>query len=92
MWDYCDASAAYIFGNATGDPDIDRLLVLLTDAGPDGLDGDELHRAFGGHGKGKRVRDRALRLGLVAVRDVQTGGRPKQITILRAYAEPERSA
>lgn len=34
VWEYCEASARYIFGDATGDPTADRILEALRAAGP----------------------------------------------------------
>ena len=37
VWDYCQASAKHIFGEASGDPLVDDILEALTRAGADGL-------------------------------------------------------
>jgi hypothetical protein len=37
VWDYAEASARYVFGDATGDPVADRIMEALRAAGKDGL-------------------------------------------------------
>ena len=46
VWDYCEASARFIFGDALGDPLADELLSKLKCA-PDGLTRTEINHAFG---------------------------------------------
>ncbi|WP_168221570.1 YfjI family protein [Aquisphaera giovannonii] len=48
VWDYCEASARYIFGDAHGDPDAERLLAALGQA-PEGLTRTEISRVFQGN-------------------------------------------
>jgi hypothetical protein len=44
VWDYCRASAAYIFGDSTGDEIAERIRYALSQAYPDGLTRDEIYR------------------------------------------------
>ena len=78
VWDYCEASARYIFGEALGDPIADQLLRALHHA-LDGLTQTQIRDHFGRHTKG-HVIDRALgallERGLAHVDSQQTGGRP----------------
>lgn len=46
VWDYCEASARYIFGDALGYPDADRILAELR-ATPEGLTRTEIRDSFG---------------------------------------------
>jgi hypothetical protein len=46
-WRYCEESALYLFGDASGDPVADQLLKALRDAYPGGLDATEQHHLFG---------------------------------------------
>jgi hypothetical protein len=46
LWDHCERSVNYIFGNALGDPVADEALRLLR-AAPDGMTRTELYNAFG---------------------------------------------
>ncbi len=81
-WRYCDASARYVFGEATGDPVADRIRTALIDAGPLGLDGTDLRDLFQKHESGKRLQAAVGLLqgrGLVAVEQQETGGRPRNI-------------
>jgi hypothetical protein len=48
VWDYCFASAACVFGTATGDPTADRIHRALN-AAPDGLTREQIRRLFHGH-------------------------------------------
>lgn len=49
VWDYCEASAAYIWGRSTSDRAADRLLMALQRAGGRGLDTANQHAVFSGH-------------------------------------------
>jgi hypothetical protein len=82
IWDYCEASAAFIFGDSLGNPTAERVLQLLQDAGARGLsltgiydqfshhvDRDELHAAL------KQLHSQ----GLAKSEKVKTAGRPSQI-------------
>jgi hypothetical protein len=91
VWRYCEAAAAYIFGDDLGDPIADRLLAALRDAGADGLDGTQQGALFSRHVNAKRLelaRGALERRGLAASRTEETGGRPRVIT--RAVQEPAR--
>lgn len=46
VWDFCERSAAYIFGEAVGDAVADRILDELRSAGDEGLTGTEIHQLF----------------------------------------------
>jgi hypothetical protein len=80
VWDYCEASAHYIFGDATGNPVADRILKHLRTEGPQSE--AEIYDSFGRHVRAPQL-DRALAT-LAAARLVtsamqETGGRPKTI-------------
>ncbi len=81
LWDYCDRSAAYVFGTALGDPLADDLLERIRDAGPKGLSRTDIRDALGRHRRGDEI-DRALaqlsRLDLARREQVSTGGRPAE--------------
>ena len=49
VWDYSARSAAYIFGDALGDPLADAILEALRRAAPLGLTRTDLHKLMGGH-------------------------------------------
>lgn len=80
VWQFCEASAVYVFGDALGDDTADRLLEALRTAGAAGLDGSAQRDLFSRHVSADRLRHaRAtlIRLGLAVERTEQTAGRPR---------------
>jgi hypothetical protein len=55
VWEYCEASAAYIFGNALGDPIADEILRALQQAGSDGMTRTAIRDLFGRHKSADRI-------------------------------------
>ena len=81
VWDYCRASAAYVFGDSTGNGDADRLLTALRIAGAEGLDLTAQRDLFGRHpGRSDKARSVLERLGLAVTESVPTTGRPRHVT------------
>lgn len=87
VWQYCEQSAVYVFGDRLGDEVADRLLVALRDAGPDGLDGTAQRDLFDRHVSGRRLagaREELEQLGLAYSRAERRSdgrpGRPRVIT------------
>jgi hypothetical protein len=80
LWDYAEASARYIFGDATGDPAADRIYRALKNS-PGGLNRTQIRDLFG-RNKSKGNIDRALSLLVQAGRaretPAETGGRPEE--------------
>jgi hypothetical protein len=78
IWDYCYASAAFLFGMSTGDPVADRILEAVEDS-ETGLSKDRIRRLFHGHVESRRI-DAALEqlvaMGAIGAHDEPTGGRP----------------
>jgi len=78
IWDYSEASARYIFGDATGDPISDRILEAIREA-PGGLTRTEINKIFSGNREKEKLQS-ALSLlethGLIQKRMEETGGRP----------------
>lgn len=60
IWDYCQASAEYIFGQSTGDPLVDRIEALLRQS-PEGLTRTAIYNALGRNIKSDKI-DQALQL------------------------------
>lgn len=58
LWDYCEASARHVFGDALGDPIADELLAALRNA-PNGLTRTEIRDHFGRNKTGDQI-DRGL--------------------------------
>lgn len=86
LWDYAEASARFIFGNATGDAVADRILEGLRIHG-ELSESDILHRLFQRNMKAERVRaavSRLHRAKLITSQTEETAGRTK--TLWRATA------
>jgi hypothetical protein len=80
VWDYCEASAMYIFGDSIGDPEADEIKIALQKAGLKGMTRTEISNHFGRNKQSHDI-NRVLNLlsarGLVyAEKDPGTGGRP----------------
>jgi hypothetical protein len=85
VWDYCENSARYIFGEALGYPDADRILAELR-TNSEGLTRTQISGLFGRNRTQEEIGNALARLeecGL-AVRVVRaTSGRPEQLWIAR---------
>jgi hypothetical protein len=80
VWDYCDASVRYIFGQSLGDPAADTILEALKGA-PDGLTRTEINNLFGRNLPADRLQaaiGELLKLGLIGIAKSETGGRPTE--------------
>jgi hypothetical protein len=79
-WDYCEASARFIFGDSLGYPEADRILAALR-ANTQGLTRTEIRDLFG-----RNEREPVIQAGLTALEErglarrdtLQTGGRPTE--------------
>ncbi|NJL26518.1 MAG: DUF3987 domain-containing protein [Thermoanaerobaculia bacterium] len=80
LWEYCEASARWTFGDALGDPIADEILRALKNC-PEGLTRTEIRDLFGRH-EGRERLNRALGLlleqGLAKVTQNRTEGRPSE--------------
>ncbi|NSW84278.1 MAG: DUF3854 domain-containing protein [Syntrophothermus sp.] len=80
LWDYCERSARFIFGDALGDPLADEILRLLR-AAPNGLTKTEIYEHFGRNRSAAQI-NRALgsllEFGLVQFQKEKTGRRPRE--------------
>ncbi len=80
LWDYVDASARFIFGDAFGDPLAEEVLKALRDS-PSGLTRTEISSHFARHRSSRDI-GQVLRLlqatGLVRQVVEETGGRPAE--------------
>jgi len=61
VWEYCEASAAAIFGSRLGDPVADRILDALRAAGAKGMTDTDIYELFG-RNRSAKERERALAL------------------------------
>ena len=78
IWEYCEASARYIFGERLGDPVADTLLDAIKQA-PEGLTRTEISNLFGRHKKTEAVERTLIALrerGLIHREVTGTQGRP----------------
>jgi hypothetical protein len=78
VWDYSEASAVRIFGDALGDPVADEILRALQQAN-DGLTRTAIRRLFGGHQSSDRISvalGSLLKNGRARPESNKTGGRP----------------
>jgi phage/plasmid primase-like uncharacterized protein len=82
VWEYCDATARYIFGATLGDRIADEIMRALKVAGSAGRSRTEIRDLFKRHQTAERL-GQALELltrrKLVRVEQRQTGGRPEEI-------------
>ena len=67
LWEYAEASARYIFGDATGDPVADQIAKALKAAGNEGMTRTEISHLFGRNQIAERI-NRALMVLLKAGR------------------------
>jgi hypothetical protein len=79
VWNYCAASARFIWGDALGDPTADGILAALSEAGNAGRTRWDIHNYFSKNLKPGDL-DRAIRLlaerGLIRSASEKTDGRP----------------
>jgi len=84
VWDYCFASAQYIFGNAIGDPVADRIREALLNVGIEGMTRTQIRDLFKRHESADRI-GQALStlaaLGMAMREQISTGGRDSELWI-----------
>jgi hypothetical protein len=82
VWEYCEASAAHIFGDSLGDPVADDILRALKQAGAEGMARTAISNLFGRHQSANRLGAAlcilALR-GRARMETRETGGRPTEM-------------
>lgn len=85
VWEFCDASVQYIFGDSLGDVVADTILSALRHAGAKGLTRNDIVNLFSRHVSGSQI-SRALeelsrrRLAIMS-KDTSTGGRPAEVWV-----------
>ena len=80
VWEYCLASARFIFGNETGDPVADEIMRALRDR-PNGMTRTQINRLFGSNRRADQIGaalDNLMRLGRLTPEKIETGGRPAE--------------
>ena len=82
VWEYCEVSAAHIFGASLGDPVADDILRALQHAGREGMTRTAIRDLFGRNESGDRI-GAALALlmtrGRAKAEVRQSGGRPAEV-------------
>ncbi len=86
LWEYAEASARYIFGDATGDPLADQILEALRAAGNEGMTRTEISHLFKRNKSAERI-DRALTLLLKEGRSRQEREATEGRAVERWYAK-----
>ncbi len=91
LWDYCERSTGYIFGDATGDCVADRILQAIRQNPEEGLSRSDIYSTvFRRNVKSGKI-DTAvlllLSLGRVRVGRKDTGGRPTEVILLNNYTQ-----
>jgi len=87
VWEYAEASARYIFGDALGDPIADEILAALRRS-PEGMTRTEIREHFGRNKTSAQI-GRALGVladqQLASSTKIETGGRPAERWSVTAY-------
>jgi hypothetical protein len=81
LWDYCERSVKYIFGDSLGDDVADELLRFLRGCFPNGMSRTEIRDFFQRHASSARIGKALgllLQLGLARREHTETGGRPTE--------------
>ena len=82
LWEYIEASVAFIFGDATGDPTADTILAALRQNGE--LTRTQVSDLFGRNLSSDRIAralQTLLQLGKARTEQQETGGRPREVWI-----------
>lgn len=80
LWDYCERSAKFIFGEATGAPNADRIHNALKDA-PMGMSRTEISKVLKGHASADQIQralDALKNRGMAYTWQEVTNGRPAE--------------
>jgi len=82
VWEYAEASALYVFGDATGDPDADKVLAALKGVEGDSMTRTEVSELFGRNKSRQdldRIREALIRTGRIRVSLSTEGGSKKPV-------------
>jgi hypothetical protein len=81
LWRYCEASARYVFGDATRNRIADEVMIALHEAADKGMTQTELNNLFSGHKKSGSIVNSLTMLyeqGRITYKMEDTGGRPSK--------------
>lgn len=91
VWEYCETSAAFIFGDLLGDPVADEIARALLRAGSEGMTRTAIRDLFGRHRSADRI-GAALALlmtrGRAKPEGRATGGRPVEVWFAIRVGQP----
>jgi hypothetical protein len=94
LWEYCECSARFIFGDALGDPTVDSILQALRNA-PSGLNRTEISSLFARHKRTEEI-SRALSVlqesGLARVQTPMGEGTGRPTEVWFALVSPAKKA
>ena len=76
VWQFCDESARYIFGQAETDPDANRIVEAIQERGE--MTSTEINKLFQGHVSSRRIRDILQRLQAYGKLTARTAGGGRQ--------------
>jgi hypothetical protein len=80
LWRYCETSVLHIWGDVTGDRDLDRLVDAVRRAGTEGLTVTEAYgTVFAKHRAVGPIAARGKRYGLIRSEKVVTDGRAREV-------------
>src|SRR5262249_22143115 len=81
LWEYCETSAAFVFGELLGDPVADEIARALQQAGAEGMTRTAIRDLFGRHRSDRIGPALALLLTSGRARSERrdTGGRPVEV-------------
>jgi hypothetical protein len=95
LWDYCERSCRWIFGESTGDGIADDILAALRAAGDRGMSQSDISvNLFGRHIDAQRLKAALTLLrenGLVCSKEVVSGGRPTRRWHVQSCEKSEKS-
>lgn len=83
LWDYCERSVSFIFGESTGDEIADELVTALKNR-KDGMSRNDMYEMFSGHKSRERIARALLVLETARLAhkvDLPTAGRSKEVWI-----------
>jgi hypothetical protein len=84
IWEYCEASARHIFGDALGDPIADEIMQVMRQAGDEGLTRTQIRDLFGRNRNADRIQfalSTIARAGKARMVPKSTGGKPAEVWI-----------
>lgn len=90
VWQYCEDSARYIFGERTGDKLADGILTALRESGKQGLTKTEISHRFQNNVSASKIDSSLqslLEMNLISFRKEKTNGKPKTIWIAYEFNE-----